>query len=220
MNTLTAALTVGRIAAENPASTRVFEKYGIDFCCGGRTGFAEACAARGLNPETVLGELEAAAAGSAENRTDWQTAPIGLLIDHILGTHHVYLKRELPRLAAMLEKVEAAHGSAVPAIAEVLGPMTAELEAHLMKEEIVLFPLIRGGRPGAMGPIRVMLAEHDAAGEALAQLRSLTGGYRTPAEACNTWRALYAGLGELERDLHQHINLENNVLFPRALGEQ
>lgn len=218
MTTLNMDITVGRIAAETPASIRVFEKYGIDFCCGGGTAFAEACAVRGLAAETVMAEIERAVEGPAEDRTDWRTAPIGALIDHIIGTHHVYLKTELPRLEAMLAKVMAAHGAAVPAIAEVFGPMKEELEAHLMKEEMILFPLIRSGRPGAMGPIRVMLAEHDSAGAALELLRSLTGGYKAPAQACNTWRGLYAGLEELERDLHRHIHLENNILFPRALS--
>jgi len=217
MTTLNADLTVGRIAAETPASIRVFEKYGIDFCCGGGIGFGEACTARGLEPGMVLAEIERAAETPAQDPTDWRKAPVDALIDHIIETHHVYLKTELPRLGAMLEKVVAAHGAAVPAIAEVFEPMKAELEAHLMKEEMILFPLIRSGRPGAMGPIRVMLAEHDSAGEALERLRAMTGGYRAPSEACNTWRGLYAGLEELERDLHRHIHLENNILFPRAL---
>ena len=218
MTTLNMDITVGRIAAETPASIRVFEKYGIDFCCGGGTAFAEACAVRGLAAETVMAEIERAAQGPGEDRTDWGTAPVGALIDHIIGTHHLYLKAELPRLEAMLAKVMAAHGDAVPAIAEVFGPMKEELEAHLMKEEMILFPLIRSGRPGAMGPIRVMLAEHDSAGEALKRMRSLTDGYKAPAQACNTWRGLYAGLEEMEGDLHRHIHLENNILFPRALG--
>ena len=217
MTTLIADKTIGQIAAENPASVRVFEKYHIDFCCGGQTSFAGACAEKGLDAEAVLAEIGRAAAVPGEDATDWRVAPLAALIDHVLSTHHVYTKAALPRLEAMLQKVMEAHGAAVPPIADVFGPLKEELEAHLMKEEMILFPLIRAARPGALGPIRVMLAEHDSAGEALARLRQMTGNYVAPVEACNTWRALYFELAELERDLHRHIHLENNILFPRAL---
>jgi regulator of cell morphogenesis and NO signaling len=225
MTTTTLESTVGQIAAETPASVRVFEKYRIDFCCGGKTGFADACRERGLEPEAVLGEIGRAAAVPAEDATDWRRAPLPALIDHIIETHHVYLKTQLPRIEGLIEKVMHAHGAAVPPIADVFGAMKAELDAHLMKEEMILFPLIRSGASGAahcggiQNPIRVMLAEHDSAGDALGQLRALTGGYTAPPEACNTWRALYFELAEVERDLHRHIHLENNVLFPRAMGQ-
>jgi regulator of cell morphogenesis and NO signaling len=138
------------------------------------------------------------------------------------------MKTQLPRLEAMLRKVMEAHGAAVPPIAGVFGPMKAELDGHLMKEEMILFPLIRslegGAQPGSFhcgsvqNPIRVMLMEHDSAGDAFSQLRTLTADYNPPPEACNTWRALYFELAEMERDLHRHIHLENNILFPRAAG--
>jgi regulator of cell morphogenesis and NO signaling len=217
MTTLLKEATVGQIAAETPASVRVFETHGIDYCCGGKVGFAEACQARGLDPEKVRLEIEGAAAGNGNAGRDWRTAPLSELIDHIVETHHVYLKTNLPRIAEMLAKVMKAHGSSVPAIAPVFAAMKEELDAHLMKEEMILFPMIRNTGQGAVGPIRVMLAEHESAGDALSRLRSLTGGYVAPAGACNTWWALYFELAELERDLHQHIHLENNVLFPRAL---
>ena len=218
MTTFAMDSTVGQIAAGTPAAVRVFEKYGIDFCCGGQVGFAEACRTRGLEPGKVLAEIEGAAAVPGEDATDWRSAPLDALIDHILETHHVYLKTGMPRVEGMIAKVMAAHGAAVPEIAGVFGAMKAELDAHMMKEEVILFPMIRMGRgAGAMGPIRVMLAEHDSAGEALAQLRSLTNGYTAPEGACNTWRALYYELAEMERDLHRHIHLENNILFPRAI---
>jgi regulator of cell morphogenesis and NO signaling len=210
--------TVGQIAAEQPASIRIFEKHGIDFCCGGGTGFVEACRTRGLDANAVLAEIEAASGGAAVPTTDWQSAPLESLIDHIVETHHAYLRIELPRLEAMIEKVRNAHGDRVPPIAQVFGPMKDELEAHLMKEEMILFPMIRSGRAGAGGPIRVMLAEHDSAGDALERLHNMTGGYEAPPEACNTWRGLYFELAELELDLHRHIHLENNILFPRALA--
>jgi regulator of cell morphogenesis and NO signaling len=216
MTTLKTEATVGQIAAETPASVRVFESYGIDYCCQGRTGFEEACRVKGLDPAAVMAEIEGAVSEAADGK-DWQTAPLAELIDHILETHHVYLKVNLPRIEEMVAKVAKAHGALAPPIAAVFGPMKAELDQHLMKEEMILFPMIRTQGRGAIGPIRVMLAEHDSAGEALAELRKLTGGFVAPKEACNTWKALYFELAELERDLHRHIHLENNVLFPRAL---
>jgi regulator of cell morphogenesis and NO signaling len=215
--TTTKDATVGQIAAETPASVRVFERYGIDYCCGGRVAFDEACRGRGVEPEKVLAEIEGETA-APEDTTDWTTAPVDELIDHIVEKHHVYLKTNLPRIAEKIAKVVAAHGEKVPAIAGVFRAMHEELDAHMMKEEMILFPMIRTTGRGAMGPIRVMLAEHDSAGDALAALRSLTGGYVAPEGACNTWRSLYFELAELERDLHRHIHLENNVLFPRVLG--
>jgi regulator of cell morphogenesis and NO signaling len=165
----------------------------------------------------VLAEIEGESA-APEDTTDWTTAPVDQLIDHIVEKHHVYLKTNLPRIAEKIAKVMAAHGDKVPAIAQVFAAMHEELDAHLVKEEMILFPMIRTTGRGAIGPIRVMLAEHDSAGDALAALRSLTGGYVAPEGACNTWRSLYFEMAELERDLHRHIHLENNVLFPRVLG--
>lgn len=209
-------ITVGQIAAETPASVRVFESYGIDYCCHGSAGFVEACGAKGLDPAAVLAEIERAAPASEDAR-DWRTAPLGELVDHILETHHVYLKINLPRIEAMVAKLSKAHGEVFPPVAGVFGAMKAELDQHLMKEEMILFPMIRSLGRGAVGPIRVMLAEHDSAGEALGKLREITGGYVAPVGACNTWKAAYFELAELERDLHRHIHLENNILFPRAL---
>ena len=216
--TTTKDATVGQIAAETPASVRVFERYGIDYCCGGRVAFDEACRGLGLDAEAVRAEIEREAPG-AEDQTDWTKAPVEALIDYILEKHHVYLKTNLPLIEAKIEKVVQAHGEKAPAaIVGVFGAMKEELDAHMMKEEMILFPMIRATGRGAMGPIRVMLAEHDSAGDALAALRGLTGGYTAPEDACNTWRSLYFELAELERDLHRHIHLENNVLFPRVLG--
>jgi regulator of cell morphogenesis and NO signaling len=154
------------------------------------------------------------------------------LIDHILNTHHAYMKTQLPRVAALLAKVLQAHsdrhGDMLRAVAAVYGPMKAELDGHLAKEEMVLFPLVRaldgGAKPGSFhcgsvqNPIRVMWMEHDSAGEALAEMRRLTSDYTAPEDACNTFKALYFELAEMERDLHRHIHLENNILFPRAIA--
>jgi regulator of cell morphogenesis and NO signaling len=226
MTTFAPPLTVGEIAARFPGSVRVFEKHRIDFCCGGKVPLEEACGKRGLDPAALLEEIQAVTAAPAADATDWQSADLGALMDHILTTHHAYMKAELPRLEAMLAKVAAAHGERH---GEVLGPLAAtfaamkeELDGHLMKEEMVLFPLIRGLQPSHCGsvrnPIRVMLMEHDSAGEALVRMRQLTADYTPPADACNTFRALYFELAEMEADLHRHIHLENNILFPRAVA--
>jgi regulator of cell morphogenesis and NO signaling len=225
MTTLTSERTVGQIAAALPASVRVFEKHGIDFCCGGAVPLTDACRRAGVDPALLLHEIDQAVQVPSSDATDWLTAPIPALIDHILDTHHVYMKAQLPRLEAMLAKVLQAHGDrhgeTLRELAAVYAPMKAELDAHLLKEERILFPMILTGAShcgGVQNPIRVMLYEHDSAGDALLQMRRITADYTPPPDACNTFRALYHELSEMERDLHRHIHLENNILFPRALS--
>jgi regulator of cell morphogenesis and NO signaling len=232
MTTFTTDRTVGQIAAEFPASVRVFEKHGIDFCCGGKISIDKACDAKGLDPAILMAEIDQAVQRPAEDRTFWMQAPLSALIDHILDTHHAYMKVQLPRIESLLGKVIQAHGDrhgdTLTAVARIYGAMKAELEGHLAKEEMVLFPLIRALEAGAQprsfhcgsvqNPIRVMSMEHDSAGDALVQLRGLTDGYTAPQDACNTFRALYFELAQMERDLHRHIHLENNILFPRAIA--
>jgi regulator of cell morphogenesis and NO signaling len=232
MNTSTVDRTIGQIAAEFPASVQVFEKHGIDFCCGGKLAVSDACARKGLDPSLILAEIEQAIQIPVPDATDWLTAPLPALIDHILETHHAYMKAQLPRLEAMLAKVLQAHGERhgdlLRAVRAVYGPMKTELDGHLAKEEMILFPLVRALDGGAQAgtfhcgsvnnPIRVMSMEHDSAGEALVQLRLLTNDYAVPEDGCNTFRALYFGLAEMEQDLHRHIHLENNILFPRAIA--
>jgi regulator of cell morphogenesis and NO signaling len=234
MTTLSGEMTVGEIAARHPAAARVFEAHRIDFCCGGGLPVSEACRARGLDPGAVLDEIERAGAPGSSPERDWQSASLSDLVDHIIAAHHTYLKTELPRLAGMLEKVLAKHGERYPEVlhpvADVFGRLREELDSHLMKEELILFPLIRT-LEAASGPVQshcgsvrnpigVMVMEHDSAGTALGRLRELTSGYAPPADACNTFRALYHGLAELEEDLHHHIHLENNILFPRAVERE
>jgi regulator of cell morphogenesis and NO signaling len=225
--------TIGDIAAARPAAVRVFEHYGIDYCCGGQRSLADACAERGVSAEEVLAAVETNDRSDAPER-DWTTATLGRLIGHIVHRHHGYLYAELPTLRDRLAKVIAAHGDRH---SETLGPLEAtfsalndELGLHLRKEEEILFPAI-GELEAAetarrapvlppfgtvRNPIRMMENEHESAGRALRAMRELTGNYAVPPDACSTWRALFAGLEELEKDLHAHIHLENNVLFPRA----
>lgn len=217
--------TVAELVVDRPSRARLFEKLGLDYCCGGKRSLAEACAERGLDLDTVIAVLEAddgAAEGEAE---DWSRAPIGGLLDHIAGEHHALLRRELPRLSALLEKVERAHAGEQPELREtraVFEDLRGELEAHMEKEEQVLFPACRRVEAGLPAPpyvasaISVMEAEHARAGSALERLRELTGGYDLSRALCNTHRATVDGLRELELDLHQHIHEENNILFPRV----
>jgi regulator of cell morphogenesis and NO signaling len=219
--------TVGEIVAENPSQARVFQAFGIDFCCQGGRTLREACALKGISLESVTEQLEAAAATPSEPENNpARLAPVEL-IQHIVDKHHAYLRSELPRIHAMSERVAKVHGGHTPALVElfeVFRAMAGELDGHMMKEEQVLFPAVRAlcaGGPAVMpldGPVACMLQEHDDAGEALARMRELTHGFTPPPEACNTYRALFAGLAELEEDLHRHIHLENAVLFPQAMA--
>lgn len=225
--TLTASETVAEVVAANPSSARVFERHGIDYCCGGNRPLSEACSEKGLSVEELSREL--AAANPPARERDWRNAPLAELIDHIVGKHHGYLKIELPEIDRKINKVLEAHrerhGATISALREVFGGLNAELSQHMMKEERILFPIIqrmeqtsRLAMPaGAIHqPIRVMEHEHASAGQALAEMRRLTAGFTPPDDACNTFRVLYRQLEELESDLHVHIHLENNILFPRA----
>lgn len=221
--------TVAEIVTERPARARVFEKHGIDYCCGGKLPLADACGRRGVDVDRVLADLHAADCQPPSADLDWTAESLSRLVNHIVQTHHVYLRNELPRLTQMVEKVQSVHADRHPELNEcrtVFRGLRAELESHMMKEEQILFPMIvalENGRASATShcgtinnPIRQMEHEHDDAGAALERLRTLTGGYAPPTDACNTYRAMLDGLAELEADLHQHIHKENNILFPRA----
>ncbi len=220
---LSANTPVGEIAAAAPLATRVFARHGIDFCCGGGVPLSQACAKRDLIVDTVLEEIQKEIADAPNDVRSWAEAPLPELIEHILTVYHRPLDEELPRIEAMARKVNAVHGDKAPemlgGILETFVALKNELQSHMMKEEQILFPMIVSGRGGmAMGPISVMRHEHDDAGTMLGKLRDLTNNYEVPDGACNTWRALWHGLADLERSLHEHIHLENNILFPRALG--
>ncbi len=214
---------VGRIATEHPISTRVFARYGIDYCCGGGVPLAEACESRGLDAESVAEEIQRELDPVAGAGECWSVAPLPDLVTHILVAYHQPLKEELPRLEAMARKVLQVHADKEPEmltelLAVYLG-IRADLEPHMEKEEQILFPMIQRGQGFlADGPVAVMKEEHEQVGAALKRLREITNDYEVPPRACNTWRALWHGLAALEKELHQHIHLENNILFPRALG--
>jgi regulator of cell morphogenesis and NO signaling len=212
---------VGELASTLPGAARVVHRHGLDFCCGGHVSLGEACAAAGLDVESVIAEIqdEAARPGQFER---WDARPLPEVIDHILEHFHEPHRRELPRLLAMARKVEEVHaqkGTCPHGLAEHVERMGEEMELHMQKEEQVLFPLLRSGQGRtAAAPIQVMEQEHREHGRNLERLRELTNDYTPPPEACGTWNALYLGLAELERELMEHIHTENNILFPRALG--
>jgi regulator of cell morphogenesis and NO signaling len=227
---ITAAKTVRELAAEVPNAPRVFEKLGIDYCCGGDRPLEEACASAGVGIDVVLRALEQGIDTSASIATrDWNTAPLGELVDHIVGKHHAYVKAEVPRLQTLIAKVAGVHGKNHAELEQVQVAFLAlanELGAHLLKEEQILFPYVKqmaggsGCGPSCFGtvrnPIRVMMMEHDHAGEKLREMRRITSDYSIPADACTSYATLFRALVEFEQDLHQHIHLENNILFPRA----
>ena len=220
---ITFETTVGQIATEYPLATRVFGRHHIDFCCGGGTPVGEVCRQQGLDPETILEEIRHELDTSQGDEQRWDAAPLDDLIQHILTAYHGPLVEELDRLEGMARKVLDVHGSKepvmLPELLKVYLALKEELVPHMLKEEQILFPMIMQGQGAlASGPISVMRDEHESAGVALKRMRDLTHDYQVHEEACNTWRALWHGLAALETSLNQHIHLENNILFPRALA--
>jgi regulator of cell morphogenesis and NO signaling len=229
--TLTSESTVADIATTSPATISVFQHHHIDFCCGGKIPLAQACQARGLDVDAVLTDLRAAVAPAAAE-PNWNDASLTALIGHIQQRYHEPLRAELPRLSAMLQKVVTRHGDHLPdtllPLQRTFETLQTELLDHMTKEDRALFPVIVAlesrtqlAAPDVAAwitsPVAVMEAEHEAAGDALESIRELTNGFAPPDWACPTFRGLYYGLAQLETDMHVHVHLENNVLFPRAV---
>lgn len=233
---INSTMTVREVANELPAATRLFESLKIDYCCGGNRPLTEACASAGVEVDDVLEMLKVSSqpAAQANGTMNFQSLPLAELITHILDTHHVFTKQEMARLQLLVQKVISAHGEKHPELHKVASLFTqlcADLDPHMFKEERVLFPYIvalgrAGGENGPApfapfgtvnNPVRMMMREHDTAGEILRELRTVTSDYTTPADGCISYRTLYEALEAFEKDLHQHIHLENNILFPRAI---
>lgn len=223
------------IARRSNAHAAVLDRHHLDFCCGGGRTLAESCTAAGIDCGQVLAELNAAASSPfspAPPAIDWTERPLPELIDHIVDRHHVYTRAAIVRLAPLMEKVLARHGDRHPELARVSAAfidLAADMGPHMGREEKVLFPYIRalasiGDRLGpppfgtVRNPVRMMMMEHDRAAELLAEIQSASQDLATPADACGSYAALYAGLAELRLDLLVHVSLENNVLFPRAIA--
>jgi regulator of cell morphogenesis and NO signaling len=238
-NQVTAQTIVRDLAGRYPTTLKVLEDYGVDYCCGGDKTLADAAQESGAELDLLVAALQAALqtlpSKAVQPTKDWYAAPLSDLINHILEVHHVYMHQALPKITDLLKKVLHAHGARHGAMLNqaqaVFAALNEELTPHLAKEETVLFPYMvaadthargQGPKPVACfptvrAPIQQMEREHEDAGRALEKLRAVTGNYALPQDACPTFAALYAELQRMEADLHQHIHLENNILFPRAI---
>ncbi len=225
--------TVAETVTENIKSAHIFKKYGIDFCCGGGVTIEKACAKKDVDYLVLKNELDAidAVVSKAYDYDNWD---LNFLIDHILNVHHTYVEENIPLLIQYANRVAEVHGQHYTEVVEINNLFTEvanELTAHMKKEELILFPhikqLVKAKKEGVpplkphfgtvKNPIQMMENEHENAGDIFKEIARLTTNYSTPEGACNTFRALYAKLKEFEQDLHQHIHLENNILFPKAI---
>lgn len=231
--TATIESTIRDIVTGDYRAAAVFQRYGIDFCCGGERTVDDACRDRGLIAAEVLEEVASACGDAGKGVPRFGSWEPATLISYIVANHHSYVRRMQPAIAAHAQKVAAVHGANHPELREVervFAGVVDEMTSHMAKEEHVLFPYITaladathgctGVPPAPFGsidnPIRMMEAEHESAGGAMARIRALTGGYAAPADACTTYRVCLQELEDFERDLHVHVHLENNILFPKA----
>lgn len=225
--------TVAEVVVNNIKAAHIFKKYGIDFCCGGGITLEKACKKNKADYDALKAEIEALDSNVSKsyNYDKWE---LDFLIDHIVNIHHAYVEESIPILLQYANKVAKVHGhhyAEVVKINSLVEEVVKELAAHMKKEELILFPYIKqqvkalkeGVKPptphfgSVNNPINMMLDEHESAGDILKEIANLSNNYTPPEEACNTFRALYSKLEEFEQDLHQHIHLENNILFPKAI---
>lgn len=225
--------TVGELAAQDYRKVEVFKKYGVDFCCGGKKSLSKVCREKGINQTDLERELHAAETSSRLPSQDFDSWELDFLADYIVNTHHKYVLRAMPLIFEYIQKVSKVHGHQHPEAVEaaaIFVQVMDELNRHMMKEENILFPYIKqlaeskksGLSPEALfgtvkNPVRMMEQEHDVVGELMDKIRKATLNYSVPEDACNSFRYAYAKLQEFEEDLHQHIHLENNILFPKAI---
>jgi regulator of cell morphogenesis and NO signaling len=226
--------TIGDIVTKDYRKAQVFKSFGIDFCCGGKKTIAEVCEKKGIDPVKVTNALEQAGAETATSENDFLKWDIGFLTDYIINIHHQYVKETTPFVIELANKVAKVHGAEHPeviTVAQLFNKVGQDLMLHLDKEEKILFPFIKelaavqrngGSIPeSAFGnvsnPIQMMESEHEEAGEALHTIREITNNFTLPAGACNSYTILYKKLNEYENDLHRHVHLENNILFPKAI---
>ncbi len=231
---ITADQKIGDIAAANPRATRVLEQAGVDYCCGGQKSLHDACMHAGVSEEEILQRLRENQASVGENDTNWVAAPLSDLTEHIRAKHHHYVREAIERIQPLANKVKGKHGANHPELAEIdqlFKQVSREMLAHMQKEEMILFPFIEALERASKGlekieppffqtvrnPVHAMMEEHDASAALARQIREKSAGYAPPQDACTSYQALYRELQEFETDLHQHVHLENNILFPRAV---
>jgi len=229
------SLSLAQIVNSNHKAATVFEKYSLDFCCKGKRSLAQACSEQQLQVEDVITQLKTVFEEDNKNSVDFAQMSLTQLSDYIVKTHHAYVKNEMPQIYAYLQKVASKHGERHPElykIFEAFAAVSEEMERHMKKEEMILFPRIKEMEKMAetkntfaqvsltylQGPIVVMEQEHDHAGTLLNEIRILSNNYLPPQDACTTYRLGFASLQAFEMDLHQHVHLENNVLFPGAIA--
>jgi regulator of cell morphogenesis and NO signaling len=224
--------TLANIVTQHHQAVPILEKYNLDFCCKGKRTLSDACAEKGISIEALLADIEGATAAINKNQMPFTEMDEQQLISYILIHHHFYVKQSMPAILSHLEKVATKHGDRFPYMIKVLQLFTAikeEMTLHMQKEEAVLFPRIKGigqifhnGQNTNLAagyisaPVNMMEMEHEHAGEILYEIRQLTGNYTAPADACTTFKVVLAELKEFEEDLHKHVHLENNLLFPLA----
>jgi regulator of cell morphogenesis and NO signaling len=225
--------TIGDFVAKDYRTAAVFSKYGIDFCCKGQRTIEEVCNNKGINEDDLLRDLNQVLNTKNDSGVDFNSWPLDLLIDYIEKTHHRYVEDKTQALIPFLDKLCSVHGSNHPELFEInqlFNDSAQELAAHMKKEEMILFPFVKEminatkshgsiGKPffgTVKNPISTMMNEHDAEGERYRTIAALTNNYTPPQDACNTYQVTYAMLQEFEQDLHKHIHLENNILFPKA----
>ena len=228
--TLTPANSVGQWAASSPAAARTLADIGLDICCGGKRALLDACREKNMDPSDVVQKVCAAQnARQADGESDPALMPLAELTQHIVDTHHAYLRQALPRIEYWIEKMVKAHGDKNPSFSEMLEVFKGlhiEMQTHMNKEENILIPMAAamecGIRPAMnlMYPVACMEQDHQEAGLALARIKELTRSFSAPPNACTTWRAAYSALAELDADMHRHVHKENNVLFPRIIEMQ
>ncbi|UNY98797.1 iron-sulfur cluster repair di-iron protein [Zhouia spongiae] len=225
---------IGEFVADDFRTAAVFSKHGIDFCCKGNRTIDEVCSKKGIDKDLLLHSLEEVLNNKSEQSIDYKSWPLDLLIDYIEKKHHRYVEQTTPVLLQFLDKLRKVHGERHPELFEVyelFSGSAGDLAQHMKKEELVLFPFVKKmvkarltGEAIEMphfgtveNPIEMMKHEHDNEGERFREIAKITGNYTPPADACNTYRVAFSMLEEFEKDLHLHIHLENNILFPEAL---
>ncbi|MBF4471014.1 iron-sulfur cluster repair di-iron protein [Flavobacterium sp. HJJ] len=226
-------ITIGQYVAKDFRTAALFSKYGIDFCCNGNRSIEEACEKKSVNPDELLKEIEAVLSQKSDSGIDFNSWPIDLLADYIEKTHHRYVSEKTPALLQFLDKLSRVHGANHPELLEInelFKGCAGELAQHMKKEELILFPFVKKMVRATISdelieqphfgtvenPIAMMMHEHDAEGERFRKIASLSNDYTPPSDACNTYKVTFAMLQEFEQDLHKHIHLENNILFPKA----